>query len=132
MKVWLINKIFLQIFFTIKKHNMCCKNYFLKNSFVSKFRRLIYFFLRYHTYFFLYSTMLFIKTNSMSCSSTVKIIYYYKLFIKMIWNMKNYLMIHLLVSRFYEFKILLIRIFRCDCRWICRLITPLLISTTSK
>ena len=50
----------------------------------------------------------------------------------MIWSMKNDLMIYLLVSRFYEFKVLLIRIFNGDCRWICRLTTPLLISTISK
>ena len=42
------------------------------------------------------------------------------------------LMTYILELRFYEFKILFIRIFHSDCRWICRLTTPLLISTISK
>ena len=50
----------------------------------------------------------------------------------MICSMKNDLMIYMLVLIVYEYEILLIRIFHSDCRWSCRLITPLLISTISK
>ena len=42
------------------------------------------------------------------------------------------LMTYILELRFYEFKILFIRIFHSDCRWICRLTTPLLILMISK
>ena len=45
---------------------------------------------------------------------------------------EEWLNVYMLVLRFYEFKILLIRICHSDCRWICKLTTPLLISTISK
>ena len=102
----------------------------MQNSFVSKFRNLIYFFLRYHRYFLFIVRCYLLRRTQWIAFSTVKIIYYYKL-INMIWSM-NDLMIHMLVLRFYKFKILLICIFHSDCRWICRLTTPLLISTISK
>ena len=116
-KFELINKIFLQILFTIKKHNIrivkiiSCK--------IHSFRNFdLFFFLRYHTYFYFIVRCYLLRRTQWVAFSTVKIIYYYKLLIKMIWSMKNDLMIYMLVLIFYEFEILLIRIFHSDCRWI--------------